>query len=70
MPIFEYKCAKCGKVTEFLESAAGRKKRECSHCGSGELKKLVSSFAGIVKNNPEHSGCSKCTSEKCPYSGG
>lgn len=44
MPIFEYRCEKCGQVTEFLESYQGRKEHICSRCGSKRMSKLLSAF--------------------------
>ena len=41
MPIFEYKCEKCGHIFEVLELGGGEKKRECPQCGSTEIKKLL-----------------------------
>lgn len=67
MPIFEYKCAKCGKVTEFLESAGSRKKRLCKHCGSSNMQKQFSTFAVGVKQNGTDSKCRSCTDDRCPY---
>jgi putative FmdB family regulatory protein len=53
MPIFEYKCAKCGAVTALLEN---RKKwnfwrRKCSRCGSKRLKRIFSPFATAKKQS-------------------
>ncbi len=43
MPIYEYKCNNCGKVSEFLEGV-GKEKLEkvCKHCGSKKLSKIFS----------------------------
>ncbi len=50
MPIYEYECTKCGKKMEALVfSKADENKLKCFHCGSGELKRIVSmcfSFGG------------------------
>lgn len=43
MPIYEYKCANCGTVSEFLEGITSEKTRLCCPtCGSGKLTKLLS----------------------------
>ena len=42
MPIFEYKCEKCGKTAEFLEKNASKKKHNCPDCGSEDMVKLFS----------------------------
>lgn len=43
MPIYEYKCRDCGKVTEFLIGVTKDKaEMKCSFCGSKKLGKLFS----------------------------
>jgi len=67
MPIFEYKCAECGKVTEFLQNRTRRTKLRCLHCGSEELEKLFSVFSpGIKQGNSKR--CRTCSDESCPHS--
>jgi len=41
MPIYEYRCLKCGSVLELLQRADGPLLKECPKCG-GSLKKLIS----------------------------
>jgi putative FmdB family regulatory protein len=41
MPIYEYKCRKCGSLIEVLQKVHAAPLKICSHCG-GELKKQVS----------------------------
>ena len=41
MPLYEYRCGKCGKVSEILQSLDEKPARICPHCG-GRLKKLHS----------------------------
>jgi len=45
MPIFEYKCNKCGAKSEFLEKSSGKNKHVCEKCGSSDMKKLFSYFS-------------------------
>jgi len=68
MPIFEYKCEKCGALTEFLESAGSKKKHLCGKCGSKDTKKMLSSFAPMVKQRASGGKCDSCPESKCPYS--
>jgi len=43
MPIYEYRCAKCHRVSEFLVGV-GQEETEikCRYCGSKELNKMIS----------------------------
>jgi len=43
VPIYEYRCKNCGKVSEFLEGVGeGKVEKLCRHCGSRELTKIIS----------------------------
>jgi putative FmdB family regulatory protein len=41
MPIYEYECTKCGKMTEAIQRFSDPPLANCAHC-SGELHKLIS----------------------------
>ena len=41
MPIYEYRCSKCGKTFEALQSISAEPITKCSHC-HGKTKKIVS----------------------------
>lgn len=46
MPIYEYRCADCGKVSSFLTlSVSSSLEPVCSSCGSLRMKRLVSRVA-------------------------
>ena len=62
MPIFEYKCNKCGHKTEFLEKSAGKSKHICEKCGSSDMQRLFSGFA--VGQSSKGSG--SCSTGTCP----
>jgi putative FmdB family regulatory protein len=72
MPIFEYKCLDCGKITEVLVRTSDEKKPKCEHCGSKKTQKQFSSFAPQVKESVSKptSGCLSCPNQSCPHSGG
>ena len=48
MPIYEYRCEKCGQVNEFI-ILGKQEELLCKQCGSGDLKKLLS--AHNISNN-------------------
>lgn len=52
MPIFEYQCQRCGK--EFEELIRVSKQVVCPHCGSENVKKLISRFG--FKVTPKDKG--------------
>ena len=62
MPIFEYLCAKCGRMTEILITHSDDVPR-CEGCGSTKLKKLLSaqsSLSGSANSRLPGAGDSRC----------
>lgn len=47
MPIYEYRCAACGKRSSALLSSYSTPDPVCPHCGKNELGRLVSTFATV-----------------------
>lgn len=79
MPIFEYKCGKCGTVFERLVSGTGDGVT-CEACGSRQVEKLFSSFstfaAPSARTPCSGGGCpttgmagTGCSGGGCPFSG-
>ncbi len=75
MPMFEYRCRKCGAVTEFLEAVDGKGAHACDECGSKATEKMFSTFSAQVSASgpackdgscPLPSGVS-CPTGKCPF---
>ena len=64
MPIFEYKCNKCGHVMEFLEKTSGSPKNVCQKCSSSDLQKIYSGFA-VGQSKSARQKCQNCPSS--PY---
>lgn len=62
MPIYEYKCTKCGHQFELIQPVKGEEKTViCPLCGDGHTEKLISPFscAGNKESSPSSSfGCS------------
>ena len=48
MPIYEYRCRKCGEITEVIQKFSDGPKRKCRSC-SGRLEKLVSRTSFLLK---------------------
>jgi putative FmdB family regulatory protein len=44
VPLYEYKCVKCGRRTEKIESVSGPHLKKCPHCG-GKVESLISAPA-------------------------
>ena len=48
MPIYEYACPKCGRVSSFLVRNTGAHKApKCPHCGAKGLQRALSRFAAV-----------------------
>jgi putative FmdB family regulatory protein len=50
MPIYEYECAKCGRIEEALQKISDKPLTRCSHC-TGKLHKLVSHSSFHLKGS-------------------
>ena len=44
MPLYEYKCLKCGRKTEKIENVSGPHLRKCPHCG-GKVESVITAPA-------------------------
>lgn len=44
MPLYEYKCLKCGRNTEKIEPVSGPHLKKCPHCG-GKLESVITAPA-------------------------
>lgn len=67
MPLYEYKCKKCGKGFEVLVRSAAEE-ISCEHCGSSRIEKVFSLFAASgteKKVNNAGGGCGSCSSGTC-----
>ncbi len=49
MPIYEFKCQSCGKITEAWQKVSDPYPTECPHCKTGKLEKLMSSTGFTLK---------------------
>ncbi len=66
MPIYTYRCTKCGKKTELLVGVtSGEGEKRCSHCGSVELEKVLSAFS-VGRGSGETCSTGSCSTGTCP----
>ncbi len=65
MPIYEYRCLDCGKISEILLRNPGSEDIECPMCGSENLEKLLSASYAIKMNSsmPGRTCCGRI--ERC-----
>lgn len=48
MPIYEYRCPKCGRLASFLvRSITSHKPPACPHCGAAKMSRALSRFAAV-----------------------
>lgn len=59
MPIYEFKCSKCGKEFERLMFASDTSRPECPVCGSEDTSKILSVFSCTGIDYQAHSSCGK-----------
>jgi putative FmdB family regulatory protein len=69
MPIYEYACLDCGKLSEFIEGvSADYTKKICRFCGSAVLKRILpqgvtSRMNGIIVDRGGRTCCGR--EERC-----
>ncbi|MBN2063030.1 MAG: zinc ribbon domain-containing protein [Deltaproteobacteria bacterium] len=63
MPIYEFKCKRCGKTFEQLTfSSSGDTSIECPQCGGMDVSRLFSSFSSVggsgkLSGSSQNTGC-------------
>jgi len=67
MPIYEYRCEDCGKITEILLMRNDNNESIiCKYCGSKRLKKLISAPASVIMGSSIRKGKTCCgRDERC-----
>ena len=63
MPIYEFKCRDCGKITEVLLRGVDNTPSACPYCGSGALEKLFSA-SHLVRGEGRAQGSTCCGREE------
>ena len=67
MPIFEFRCRKCGECFEVLFRSRDEKMAvACQQCGSKKVERQMSAFAGKIGNTSAGgAGCGSCAATSC-----
>jgi putative FmdB family regulatory protein len=68
MPLYEFKCQKCGRRFECLVAVGKEKDVVCAGCGSADVQKMISGFGiggGGSRLKASSSGCKSCSSGSC-----
>jgi len=65
MPIFSYKCKKCGQTSDLLIKTSSNHNLKCPNCNSTELERVYSPLL-VLKNANGVSGHTCCgKTERC-----
>jgi putative FmdB family regulatory protein len=65
MPIYEYRCSQCGRVSEFLIGVGqGNVEINCKYCGSKELSKMISAPSAVSGKIGSQHGKTCCGKEE------
>jgi len=70
MPIYEFKCKKCGNIFETLFYSLQEKRQvACPACGAKKTERVMSTFGGKSGSSPSVAGsASSCSAKSCPPS--
>ena len=68
MPIFSYKCKKCGNTFDLLEGMTARKaEKKCPSCGSTKVEKTLAAFSvGSSSGGSDFPSAPSCPTGTCP----
>jgi len=65
MPVYDYKCRDCGKVSEIFLRSLDTEDIHCPNCGSGNLERLISA-SYMIKIGASAPGTTCCgRAERC-----
>ena len=67
MPIYEFRCSQCGKVSEILVGVGSEDDVFiCKYCGSDDLEKIISVSSFTFSNSSQVPGTTCCgRQERC-----
>ncbi len=66
MPIYEYRCSKCGTVFEEIVASSTHATVACPSCSSNKTEKLISLIGGIGKGKGTSSDFACGAGAQCP----
>jgi putative FmdB family regulatory protein len=65
MPLYTYKCSKCGHETEILVVGARGEPRKCPKCGGKKLERKFGRFSCGGSGSGKPTGTSSCSATSC-----
>ena len=65
MPIYDFRCRECGKVSEVLLRGAEGEAVRCPHCASEDLERLISASYMVRVDDPAPGGTCCGRTERC-----
>ncbi len=69
MPIYEYQCRSCGRISEFLVGVGKDRAITCSHCGSPDMERVMSTPSVLGERTGPGTTCcgreERCDSPPC-----
>lgn len=63
MPVYDYKCQKCGMISEMFQRKASDRPESCPQCGSSSLEKMLSAPGLVKMAETSKSGATCCGRE-------
>lgn len=68
MPIYEYRCDKCGEHLEALQKMSDAPLTTCKHCGADALQRVMSRTSFVLKGSGWYATDYGSSSKKAPVS--
>ena len=65
MPIYEYHCHACGKMSDILHRSYTIGPVSCPGCGSDQMEKLISTPGGLISRSGDDPGPMPCSEGTC-----
>ena len=66
MPIYEFRCAECGHIQEFiLSNSADQPELKCKECQGEDLERVLSSVSYSMGSSGDRGASPSATTKKC-----